>query len=153
MVKLICKICIYFSKVFFKEIVSIWIKNYILLTCNTNFQSVIDFLIGLNLNCESTNKRITLHPTLLIISLEIFWTLIILLYAHPRVINYSYEKFHQYWLRLKKYEPRDRQTVWCLYTPLKLCLQGRGYKIKVIYYLTLYRAAVFHSWPSQTCQV
>jgi len=74
--------------------------------------SIIGHIQSINRKASKTRtvSQIT-HTTLLIISLEIFWTLIILLYAHPRVINYSYEKFHQYWLRLKKYELRDRQTV------------------------------------------
>jgi len=49
---------------------------------------VIDYLIGLNLNCESTNKRITLHPTLLIISLEIVWFRIILPDAILHVVTW-----------------------------------------------------------------
>ena len=35
-------------------------------------------------------------PTLLIISLELFWTRIILFHGHPQVVYYNCVNFHQY---------------------------------------------------------
>ena len=47
----------------------------------------------------------------IIISLELFWTGIILLYAHHQVIYYNYVKFHQ--LRRCAYKTwTDRRTNW-----------------------------------------